>query len=511
VIETFGGQPGVHSVLYLKHRKRMLIVYNVQPIPPAIKAVVSQLTKAQNDKALKAACEEYKAALFIRIANESRYGVIMKKLDNMYLFDQEAYPKTLEQAYNYLTNYQVESGGFRQQNRSIGQDGVSFVQQSNGQRRRGPCFQCGEFGHIAAECDKLSPDEKKKIVQATKGAQSHVNVGGNEDVNRANKELQECLDGVANTHVTLDDFSIQSIDGDEEYVDSVAFYNTTMHSDGVTLHSVEGAKGRFDCGRNKLFLDSCATQHTMFAPEYLTGRHTSNVYLRQNCNAGSKITNQCGYYVGLKFCNAGSKITNQCGYYDGLKFYIGEGGIANLLSVPALEKSGWKVLMETGKPVWALSPEGVLFAFKRDVGMTGGMPYLDMNCPKEHISRIVPKESVACIETVHSNMQGFTLEQCTKAKGVRDAMAMMAHPPEAKMKHMVSSNNVLNIPFTSTDFANGRALFGPDRGAIRGKTVRQRPHKVRPELIEIPHELYERTRDVILTADVMFVDGLPFL
>jgi hypothetical protein len=265
-----------------------------------------------------------------------------------------------------------------------------------------------------------------------------------------------------------------------------------MHNDGVTLHSAEGAKGRFDCGRNKLFLDSCATNHTMFAPEYLTGRHTSNVYLRQNCNAGSKVTNQCGYYVGLKF-------------------YIGEGGIANLLSVPALEKAGWKVTMETGKPVQALSPEGVLFTFKRDVGVTGGMPYLDMNRPKEHISRIAREEAVACVETVRGNMQGFTLEQCTKAKGARNAMAMMAHPPEGKMKYMVSSNNVLNIPFTSTDFANGRALFGPDRGAIRGKTVRQRPHKVRPELIEIPRELYERTRDVILTADVMFVDGLPFL
>jgi hypothetical protein len=134
-----------------------------------------------------------------------------------------------------------------------------------------------------------------------------------------------------------------------------------------------------------------------------------------------------------------------------------------------------------------------------------------MDRPKEHISRIVPKESMTCVETVRGNMQGFTLEQCTKAKGARDAMAMMAHPPEAKMKHMVSSNNVLNIPFTSTNFANGRALFGPDRGAIRGKTVRQRSHRVRPELIVIPRDLYEQTRDVILTAYVMFVDGLPFL
>jgi hypothetical protein len=178
--------------------------------------------------------------------------------------------------------------------------------------------------------------------------------------------------------------------------------------------------------------------------------------------------------------------------------------------VPALEKAGWKVQMETGKPVRALSPEGVLLTFKRDVGVTGGMPYIDMSRPKDHITRVVCQDSMTCVETVRANMEGFTLEQCTRAKGARDAMAMMAHPPEGKMKHMVSSNNVANIPFTSTDFSNGRALFGPDRGAIRGKTVRQRPHRVRPELITVPQELYERTRDVILTAYVMFVDGLPF-
>jgi hypothetical protein len=84
---------------------------------------------------------------------------------------------------------------------------------------------------------------------------------------------------------------------------------------------------------------------------------------------------------------------------------------------------------------------------------------------------------------------------------------MMAHPPDKKMKHLVSSNNVTNMPFTSADITNGRVLFGPDRGAIRGKTTWKRTSRVRPELVTIPQQLYERLRDVILTADVMFVNG----
>lgn len=48
------------------------------------------------------------------------------------------------------------------------------------------------------------------------------------------------------------------------------------------------------------------------------------------------------------------------------------------------------------------------------------------------------------------NMWGLTLEQVTKAKSARDMMAMMAHPSKGKIKHLVSSNNKMNVPFTST-------------------------------------------------------------
>ena len=70
---------------------------------------------------------------------------------------------------------------------------------------------------------------------------------------------------------------------------------------------------------------------------------------------------------------------------------------------------------------------------------------------------------------------------------------MMAHPLEEKFKkHVISSgHSIKNFNFTLQDVANPNALFGPDRGAIRGKTVRQRPRRVRPELVSIPQQLYE--------------------
>ena len=81
------------------------------------------------------------------------------------------------------------------------------------------------------------------------------------------------------------------------------------------------------------------------------------------------------------------------------------------------------------------------------------------------------------IETVRTNYEGFPREQMTRAAEACDAMAMMAHPTEEKFKkHVVSSAHVVrNFNLTLQDFANANALFGPDRGSLKGKTVRRKP------------------------------------
>jgi hypothetical protein len=108
-------------------------------------------------------------------------------------------------------------------------------------------------------------------------------------------------------------------------------------------------------------------------------------------------------------------------------------------------------------------------------------------------------------------MEGFTREQVERATEARNALAIMSHPPAEKMKRLVSTSNVVkNIPFDASDLTNGELIFGKDRGAIRGKTTRKKPSRVRPVLVTLPRELFEHIRNVTLAADVMFCNGLPF-
>lgn len=66
---------------------------------------------------------------------------------------------------------------------------------------------------------------------------------------------------------------------------------------------------------------------------------------------------------------------------------------------------------------------------------------------EDHVTQVTQKEATALVETVRANMRGFTREQVKRAKGARDALAMMAHPPDEQIKYLVSSNNVVNVPF----------------------------------------------------------------
>ncbi len=194
---------------------------------------MSTLSAAENNSALVAACEEYKAALFICIANEAKYGAMKKKLDNMHLFDQGAYPKTLEKAKAYLENFQAEASNARV--RTLGhiqEQGVAFIQQGN--RQLGPCHNCDKMGHLVRNCPDLNDEERKAVLQALKSgrggkqSQAHMNVG--EGKAEANTELQECINGVANVHVSLNDASIESVDNDDGFFEGVALLIPTAPS-----------------------------------------------------------------------------------------------------------------------------------------------------------------------------------------------------------------------------------------------------------------------------------------
>ena len=78
-------------------------------------------------------------------------------------------------------------------------------------------------------------------------------------------------------------------------------------------------------------------------------------------------------------CNAGVKVCSKVGDLGIFEMWVNEGGIANLLSIPQLEKDGFRVTSDT-KGEWIVySPRGEKLVFKRDTGSLKNMPYIDVS------------------------------------------------------------------------------------------------------------------------------------
>ena len=130
-------------------------------------------------------------------------------------------------------------------------------------------------------------------------------------------------------------------------------------------------------------------------------------------------------------CNAGTSVTKMKGTYSDFQVWFNKEGIANLISIPMPEASGYIVFTHT-HIYWVLTtPEGKDITFKCDKGVCTGMPYIDL-CNQ--------KEGLIMIETVRKNMGGNTTEQVKGAQLDRVAQVRVGHPPDRLLKQMVSDN-----------------------------------------------------------------------
>jgi hypothetical protein len=118
---------------------------------------------------------------------------------------------------------------------------------------------------------------------------------------------------------------------------------------------------------------------------------------------------------------------------------------------------------------------------------------------------------VVMANTVGNNREGFTNRAYNKAKQARRAIGMLGYPSEKDFRKMVSSNMITNCPVTPTDTSAANKIFGPNVASIKGKTVRVTQEPVLTSYVKLPQEILDLNKEITITADVMFVDGLGFM
>jgi hypothetical protein len=152
--------------------------------------------------------------------------------------------------------------------------------------------------------------------------------------------------------------------------------------------------------------------------------------------------------------------------------------------------------MDHNHPPW----QGIIFNRKTD-GVCHGFSYLDLHSTP----------AVAMVQTIGQRYKGLTQRVVKDAIFTRKAQAMTGHPSNAQFQAMVRGNTVKNCPIKPVHITNAHSIFGPSIARVCGKTICHKPMQIEVEPGHIPSNFHRLHKLVVLTAGIMFVNGIIIL
>ena len=115
------------------------------------------------------------------------------------------------------------------------------------------------------------------------------------------------------------------------------------------------------------------------------------------------------------------------------------------------------------------------------------------------------------ITTVAENKQKYSQSDVKKADGVRALQKVIGHPTAKQLSHLLDHHLIPNTPYTSQDVRRADQIYGTDLGNLKGKTTRRNPPAVGQVTQQCPNTIIEQYGNIMLSADIMHVNGIPFL
>jgi hypothetical protein len=77
-------------------------------------------------------------------------------------------------------------------------------------------------------------------------------------------------------------------------------------------------------------------------------------------------------------------------------------------------------------------------------------------------------------------------------------------------KWIIQSHQIKDSPVTVQDVEVATSIWGKNISALKGKTTRKKSIPVARNHIKVPAELLKLHKEVYLTADIFFVNKIPF-
>jgi hypothetical protein len=437
-------------------------------------------TDDERIEAMKAVCEEFLGVLMLSGANRDKYSALKNELANQYDFGNDLYPKSMDQCLTMLNHCMVNPT--RPQPRPLHPPGTPpkaqdealvFAQGSDKEPvakssddaplSKSPsskssschtitkvmCHNCGKLGHMSSVCPDNPPPP----------AQIHALATKHDNASEPSKDK------------------------------SVIFL--TQFNDSLFTQDASD-----DCRPINLYLlllNSQSAVHLFSHPGHVNNIQTATTPIHVHCNKGTLAT------------------TKEADFGD-TPVYFDARSIANVLSLYHFGKKCHITYdsQDCGGVFKVLTPHRVV-KFKPT---EKGLHALNLREIPEAAYLLVNDTDpafAAPIQTVRKNFKGFTKKQIKQATAARRLMGMIRSLSECNFQGLVHLNLLKDYPITNADIIHAHKIFGPDLANIRGKTVHHKPEQVTTDYIDIPRAILDVHSRVTLVANVMFINGVPFL
>lgn len=115
---------------------------------------------------------------------------------------------------------------------------------------------------------------------------------------------------------------------------------------------------------------------------------------------------------------------------------------------------------------------------------------------------------LAAIATVEQNKLNYSKREIRDATVAREFIRRMGYPSVKDAIEIIERGSILDCPVTVQDIVRAQDIFGPDIGSLKGKTTHKKSKPIKFDYLPKPKGI---TSIQNLHADIMFVDGMPYL
>ena len=202
-------------------------------------------------------------------------------------------------------------------------------------------------------------------------------------------------------------------------------------------------------------------------------------------------------------CNAGAARTDQIGDLKGFgTVWFYEDGIANVISLGLLTNK-FRVTMDSDidNALHVHKSNGDVRRFHRG---DNNLYYYDVRAAHA-------EETLLAIVTVKGQQGQFSGIDRKRAERAMKLQEIVGYPSDKDFLRMIDNKVMRNCSITRRDIKLARQIYGKNKAAIQGKSVRTQVRHVREELSLVPESVLRNYKEVTLSVDVFHVNGTRFL